>query len=204
VIYQVRAYDFQPGKEKIFEEAFAEVLPYRQQCSRLWAYFNIDVGPLHRILHIWPYEDLGDVKRVSDLTQNSGHWPPPRGGEYRVAMQTSFWQPAPYSPELTEAQFGDVYEIVTDTNVVGTRGPTFKVWESHLAERRKLSPLAAAWIAYHGTLSQLIHIWPYQDLAERQRIRAEAERLGLASPIHGNLVKRESVIAVPAPFSPMH
>jgi hypothetical protein len=97
-----------------------------------------------------------------------------------------------------------VYEIVTDTNVVGTRGPTFKVWESHLAERRKLSPLAAAWIAYHGTLSQLIHIWPYQDLAERQRIRAEAERLGLASPIHGNLVKRESVIAVPAPFSPMH
>ena len=35
MIYQVRAYDFQPGKEKIFEESFAEVLPEVLSLSRL-------------------------------------------------------------------------------------------------------------------------------------------------------------------------
>ena len=54
-----------------------------------------------------PLQDhLGDVARVSTLTAASGYWPPPRGGEFRVQMQTSFMRPAPFSPELADRLLG--------------------------------------------------------------------------------------------------
>ena len=40
--------------------------------------------------------------------------------------------------------------------------------------RKKVSPLAAFFHTEIGPLNQIIHIWPYKDMAERDRLRAEA------------------------------
>lgn len=45
-------------------------------------------------------------------------------------------------------------------------------------KRKQFSPLAAFWYTEIGPLNQIIHIWPYQDLAERGRIRAAAVASG--------------------------
>ncbi len=40
--------------------------------------------------------------------------------------------------------------------------------------RKKVSPLAAFFHTEIGPLNQIIHIWPYKDMEERDRLRAEA------------------------------
>ncbi|HVB66232.1 MAG TPA: NIPSNAP family protein [Acetobacteraceae bacterium] len=72
-----------------------------------------------------------------------------------------------------------------------------------LPARAKLSPLAAFWHTEVGPLNRVIHVWAYEDLAERTRIRAEATKLaGWPPPISDYIVAMQSEIYIPAPFSP--
>ena len=72
-----------------------------------------------------------------------------------------------------------------------------------LAARTKLSPLAAFWHTEVGPLNRIIHVWGYDSLEERTRIRAEAAKLsGWPPPIGEFIVGMQSEIYIPAPFSP--
>ena len=44
-------------------------------------------------------------------------------------------------------------------------------------ERAKISPMLGFFYTDIGPLNQIIHIWPYEDIAERARVRAEAAKL---------------------------
>jgi hypothetical protein len=70
-------------------------------------------------------------------------------------------------------------------------------------QRKKLSPLAAFWHTEIGPLNQIIHVWPYKDLAERERIRNEAVASGIWPPKIGEFVlNMRSEIFIPFVFSP--
>jgi hypothetical protein len=70
--------------------------------------------------------------------------------------------------------------------------------------RKKYSELAAFWHTEIGPLNEIIHVWPYQDMAERARIRAEAAKDPNWPPKIGDFVRTmQSEILVPFPFSPL-
>ena len=72
-----------------------------------------------------------------------------------------------------------------------------------LPARLELSPLAAFWHTEVGPLNQVIHVWPYADLNERARIRAEAVARKIWPPKTAEfVVDMQSEIFLPAPFSP--
>ena len=74
-----------------------------------------------------------------------------------------------------------------------------------LPNRLKFSKLGAFWHSEIGTLNQVIHVWPYKDFADRERIGGEARKSGQWPPETKEfLVKQENTIVVPAPFSPLH
>jgi hypothetical protein len=78
-----------------------------------------------------------------------------------------------------------------------------KRWAEALPARLKLSPLAGFWHTEVGALNQIIHVWPYPNLAERERIRAEAVKSGVWPPKIAEFIETmESKILIPAPFSP--
>lgn len=86
----------------------------------------------------------------------------------------------PHSVPEAEKRFGEAYEY-----------------------RKKLSPLAAFWHTEIGPLNQIIHVWPYKDMAERERIRAEAVAAGNWPPKIGEfIVNMRTEIFIPFPFSP--
>jgi NIPSNAP protein len=61
----------------------------------------------------------------------------------------------------------------------------------------------AFWHTEIGPLNEIIHVWPYQDLNERARIRAEsAKATGWPPKIQEFVVNMKSEILVPFPFSP--
>ena len=86
----------------------------------------------------------------------------------------------PHSLAEVEKRFGEAYEY-----------------------RKKLSPLAAFWHTEIGPLNQIIHVWPYQDLEERGRIRAAAAKDPNWPPKIGEfIVSQRSDIMIPLSVSP--
>ncbi len=70
-------------------------------------------------------------------------------------------------------------------------------------KRKAFSPMAAFWYTEIGPLNQIIHVWPYADLAERGRIRAASVAGGDWPPkISEFIVSMQSDIMLPWPNSP--
>ncbi|HTU01236.1 MAG TPA: NIPSNAP family protein [Candidatus Sulfotelmatobacter sp.] len=204
MIVEMRIYDLQPGTVPQYEKLCAEALPQRTKASRLGASWHTDIGPLNRIIQVWPYESLAERERIVGSADTGAVWPPAAEGLI-VAQESKFLVPAPFSPPLVEAKLGDVYEIRTYTIKTGAIPEMLKRWAPLLEGRLKFSPLAACWYSIVGPLSQFIHVWPYKDVNERNRIRAEAQAAGKWPPATREfLLKMENAIAIPAAFSPLH
>jgi len=71
-------------------------------------------------------------------------------------------------------------------------------------KRRQFSELAAIWTTEIGPLNQVIHVWPYKDLAERDRIRAAAVASGSWPPALSEFIlAMRAEIMLPWPDSPL-
>jgi hypothetical protein len=96
-----------------------------------------------------------------------------------------------------------IYEMRTYLMKPGSIPEVEKRWAAALPERLKLSPLAGFWRTEVGSLNQIIHVWPYKDLNERDTIRAKAVQMGIWPPKAMEFIlEMESKILHSAPFSP--
>lgn len=96
-----------------------------------------------------------------------------------------------------------IFEMRTYLLKPGTAPQAEEAFAVAIPGRIKLSRLAGFWRTEVGTLNQIIHIWPYKDLNERDSIRAEAVRSGVWPPKAAEfMLEMESKILHPAPFSP--
>ena len=96
-----------------------------------------------------------------------------------------------------------IFEIRTYLLKPGSVPQAEEAFAVALPERVKLSRLAGFWRTEVGLLNQIIHIWPYKDVNERDHIRAEAVRTKVWPPkIAAFVLEMESKILQAAPFSP--
>lgn len=96
-----------------------------------------------------------------------------------------------------------IYEVRTYDCRPTTMPEVIKRFGDAYEHRRKYSELAACWYTEIGPLNQIVHIWPYESLDERGRIRAEAANDPNWPPrIQEFLVNATAEIFVPFPFSP--
>ena len=96
-----------------------------------------------------------------------------------------------------------IFEMRTYLMKPGSIPEVEKRWAAALPERLKLSPLAGFWRTEVGSLNQIIHVWPYKDLNERDTIRAKAVQMGIWPPKAAEFIlEMESKILHSAPFSP--
>ncbi len=68
--------------------------------------------------------------------------------------------------------------------------------------RLQYSPLFGYWYTEFGPLNQALHIWTYEDLKQRQEIRAKVANLGYWPPPTGPMLAgQDTEIFLPAPFN---
>jgi len=68
-------------------------------------------------------------------------------------------------------------------------------------KRKAFSKLAAFFYTEIGPLNEVIHIWPYADTGERDKVRAEAVKAGVWPPkVTDHIVDMKSEIYTPFPF----
>jgi len=204
VIYEVRTYTLKPGSVPQFEDIFAKALPEREKYSPLGAFWHTEIGPLNEVIHVWPYESLAERTRIRAEAAQSPNWPPPTS-DLIVKMESEIWNPAPFMRPLGGDQaLGGIYEIRIYTFQPGSIPEVIESWTKAIPHREAFSPLAAAMWTDIGGLNRWMHIWPYKDLADRERVREEA-RKSLHWPTGAGVrIRQENKIIVPAAFSPMH
>jgi len=97
-----------------------------------------------------------------------------------------------------------IYEIRTYGITAGSLAEVEKRFGEAYEGRKKYSELAAFWHTEIGPLNEIIHVWPYRDLAERTRIRAEAAKGQNWPPKISEFIRTmHTEILVPFPFSPL-
>jgi hypothetical protein len=96
-----------------------------------------------------------------------------------------------------------IYEIRTYTLTPRSVPEFEKVWGAAYPIRAKYSPIAGFFHTEFGPLNEVIHIWPYEDIAERARIRAEANAEPGWPPATSHLIVNQRVeVVTPFPFVP--
>ncbi|MFC1407352.1 MULTISPECIES: NIPSNAP family protein [Streptacidiphilus] len=185
--------------------SFAEALPARTALSPLAGFFATEVGTLNQVIQLWPYQNAAERESVLARAENLPQWPP-EIDEQVIEEQVRLLEPLPFSPPLEPGEFGAIYEIRTYTYGVGFMPEVIERWAEKIPERRKLSPFIGAYRTTTGRRDQLVHVWAYQDAAERQRIRARAIETGAWPPnthAEGMLLRQENILTIPAAFSPL-
>jgi len=96
-----------------------------------------------------------------------------------------------------------IYEIRTYRIAPGSLAEVEKRFGDAYEYRKKYSPLTAFWHTEIGPLNEIIHVWGYQDLAERARVRAEAAKDANWPPKTSEFIHTmRSEIVVPFAFVP--
>jgi hypothetical protein len=67
-----------------------------------------------------------------------------------------------------------IYEFRTYTLYPRTLPEFIKRWTDMVDKRQTYSKLAAFWYTEIGPLNQVIHVWPYENALERNKIRRDA------------------------------
>jgi hypothetical protein len=97
-----------------------------------------------------------------------------------------------------------IYEVRTYDLFPRTQPEAIKRFGEAYEQRKKFSELAGFFYTDVGPLNQIIHIWPYDDLAHRARVRAEAAKAGGWPPKIQEFIKHMTLeIFNPYPFSPL-
>ena len=95
------------------------------------------------------------------------------------------------------------YEVRTYTLRPGTVAEFEERYAKRLPLREQHSKLGAFWHTEVGTLNQVIHVYPYDDLQQRTAVRDALAKDAARAQLPGGrefIVAQETDIMVPAPF----
>ncbi len=96
-----------------------------------------------------------------------------------------------------------LYEIRTYRLAPGSVAEVEKRFGEAYEYRKKYSELTAFWHTEIGPLNEIVHVWGYQDLAERARVRGDAAKDSNWPPKIGEFIREmRSEIVVPFSFIP--
>ena len=95
-----------------------------------------------------------------------------------------------------------IYEVRTYDLKPGAVEQAEEAFAEGMPHREKYSPIAAFWHTEIGPLNQIIHVWGYENLDERNRIRTAAAKDPNWPPkiTPGAILNMNSEIWTPAPF----
>src|SRR5262249_43080167 len=96
-----------------------------------------------------------------------------------------------------------IYEVRTYTLRPGTVAEFEERYAKRLPLREQHSKLGGFWHTEFGPLNQVIHVYPYDDLAQRTAVREALAKDTARAQIPGGgefIVAQEAEIMIPAPF----
>lgn len=174
MILDLRTYRVKPGKLSQWIDLYAEAYVDRKAHSPLAASFTCEIGPLERLINIWPYDSHAHRETVrADAIAAKGKWPP-RAPDILEDMRSEIFVPMDFCPEFPTGRLGPVFEWRAYQIRTEGMADIHAVWSEIIDRRRQISPLVMAMQSENGLLNRFVHIWAYESFAHRTEARAEA------------------------------
>jgi hypothetical protein len=86
-----------------------------------------------------------------------------------------------------------VYEFRTYTVRLGVLADVLERFGAGYDTRKDIHPLAAFWHTEIGPMNQIIQVWPWDDMAHREKVRREVNKLSTWPPGLGDAVTDQNV-----------
>jgi hypothetical protein len=99
-IYELRSYRFQPGKIGEWAKLAQTALPIREKYSAPVGFWQVEVGPLNTVVHLWPYRDAQHRAEVRKAVAADPAWQDVIARLYPLlqAQESKVLIPASFSP----------------------------------------------------------------------------------------------------------
>lgn len=171
--------------------------------GRLLGRWRTEVGALGRVLVLRGFdtpEDMSAERRRALLSAS-----PFNAGSVVTALEMDSYAPFPFLPPIRTGRRGGLYEFRTYRLKPGGLPPTLAGWEPAIAPARELTEhLVVNMYALDGA-PRITHIWGFESLEERGRLRAQAYASGHWPPKGGpeQIAEATSSLALPEPGSPL-
>src|SRR4051812_40791254 len=178
MIVEMRSYTLKSRTVAPAEQRFEQALRERIKLSPLAGMFRTEVGVLNRLIALWPYESHAERERIRAQAAKLSGWPPDIA-DFIEEQESKILLPAPFSPPLQPRRLGNLYEIRTYRYPADRIPEVIEAWAEILDERLKYSPLVGAFYTESQPICEWVHIWAYQDAAERERVRAATAKAGI-------------------------
>ena len=210
MIHELRTYTIQPSKFKDFVAHTAKVgIKLRTKHSQLAGYWTTEIGELNQVVHLWEYENFDHRTRVRAALAKDKAWntkyvsrsrPMLQHQESMVLVPADFW---PFTPPSGNG----IYELRSYRLQAGKVPEWLEHFKVGLQARVKYSKPVGIWSSELGELNRVVHLWPYESLEHRARVR----KAFMADPLWKETVVKlqplmqvmESKILVPTEFSPL-
>jgi hypothetical protein len=203
--YEIRTYDVEPFTMGEVMKRFNEALQNREVPGGPVGVWATDIGPLSQFIHLWVWDSLDQREAERAAAYKDPAWPPKISEFLTGPMTSEIFVPYGFSPELKPGKYGPFYEMRSYILRVGEIPKIAENWPKALDKRTKYSALLTAMHSEIGGLNKFVHIWPYDSLDTRHEVRAKSVADGAwpAPGAAGSIVRMESKIMLPAPFSPL-
>jgi hypothetical protein len=99
-IHELRVYRLHPGKVGAYSDVMREALPIREKHSAPVGYWQVEVGPLNTIVHLWGYRDLAHRTEVRKAVAADPSWQAAAGRLVPLVQtqESTILVPARHSP----------------------------------------------------------------------------------------------------------
>ena len=131
---------------------------------------------MNQVIHVWPYESVEQRSQVRDAMAKDEDLRALPLSEFISEQESEFLTPAPFMRPMEPAKLGSFYELRMYSYRRGNMPEVLRRWSLGVPVREKYSPMAGCWYTETGGLNKLVHLWPYNSFADRERIRASRPR----------------------------
>jgi len=210
MIHELRTYTIQPPKFKDFIALTSKVgIKLRTKHSKVVGYWTTEIGELNQVVHLWEYEDFDHRTRVRAALAKDKAWNTqylPRSRPMLQHQESMVLVPADFYP-FTRPSGTGIYELRSYRLHPGKVPEWLEHFKDGLPARQKYSKPVAVWSSELGELNRVVHLWQYESLEHRARVRKAA----LADPAWKETVAKlgllmqvmESKVLTPTEFSPL-
>ena len=180
--------------------------PIGKSILKLGAFWHTEFGPLNQVIHVWPYESVDQRNEIRAEASKDPNWPPANDPDMYIHQEAEIFTPAPFMrPMGGDQALGNVYECASTPTDRALWARCSNAGRQPFPTVKSFHPWPRACPANSAPLNKWVHIWPYKDMAERDRIREAAGKTRIGRLPPGNFCStRKNKLLAPASFSPMH
>lgn len=213
MIVDMRTYTLHPGNLGAYFKLYGtEGFPVQtshlgQPLGYYWV--EIGVGVQNRIVHVWGYADIKERQDKRNAMQADPRWQAyvAKSGQFMQTQENRILRHAPFWPFKAE---GGLTPGIVDQRIYTFHGGKLqsflKLYEAEgmPTQSKHLGNCIGFYFSDIGPQNQVVHLWAYADLADRQRRRQALQSdphwqvyLSKSAPL---VVSMENAILRPTPF----